>query len=385
VRGAAIVLLASVLAHAAAASEADAPCTSAAAEAGWKTPAVRAGDTAIGFDAFIEALAGRRVVFVGEQHDRYEQHLNQLEIICRLLAGGDQLAIGAEFFQQSYQAALDDYVAGAIDLDGLLERSSYFSNWGFDFRLYAPILRFARAHHLAVVALNIPSAVSRAVAQGGFGALSEAQRRWVPADIDRSDADYRKRLRAVFEQHPEKARGSFEHFVDAQLLWDEAMAERAARYLRDHPHKGLVVLAGVGHIAFGSGIPNRLARRVDATMVTVLQSAGHGGAGASGAADFRLLTEPMALPPAGKLGVIIETTDAGVVVQAVADNSGARAAGVKVGDRILAVGERPVERFDDVKIVLWDKPPGETVMVRVQRPSGEAGAPETLDLPVRLH
>ena len=40
------------------------------------------------------------------------------------------------------------------------------------------------------------------------------------------------------------------------------MAERAARYLQEHPEKTLVVLAGGGHLEYGQGIPKRLLRRV---------------------------------------------------------------------------------------------------------------------------
>ena len=35
-------------------------------------------------DAVILQLAGKHVVFIGEDHERYDQHLSQLEIIRRL-------------------------------------------------------------------------------------------------------------------------------------------------------------------------------------------------------------------------------------------------------------------------------------------------------------
>ncbi len=86
-------------------------------------------------EALIPRLADRRVVFVGEAHDRYEDHLNQLAIIRGLHQRGADLAIGMEMFQQPFQAALDAYIAGEIDEDEMLRRTDYFERWRFDYRL----------------------------------------------------------------------------------------------------------------------------------------------------------------------------------------------------------------------------------------------------------
>ena len=64
--------------------------------------------------------------------------------------------------------------------------------------------------------------------------------------------------------------GDFEHFWDAQLVWDETMAERVTEYLSTHPEKAMVVLAGAGHMEFGSGIPNRVRRRLPQRRMAVL-------------------------------------------------------------------------------------------------------------------
>ena len=77
-----------------------------------------------GLDSIIPRLARKRVVFIGEAHDRYDHHLNQLAIIRRLHARHPDLAIGMEFFQQPFQQALDDYIAGELD-----ERVSSSTSW----------------------------------------------------------------------------------------------------------------------------------------------------------------------------------------------------------------------------------------------------------------
>jgi uncharacterized iron-regulated protein len=65
-------------------------------------------------ESIIGSLASKRVVFIGETHDRFDHHLNQLEIIHRLHDIHPNMAIGMEFFQQPFQGYLDKYVAGEI-------------------------------------------------------------------------------------------------------------------------------------------------------------------------------------------------------------------------------------------------------------------------------
>ena len=109
----------------------------------------------------IPGLADKRVVFVGESHDRYDHHLAQLEIIRSLHALHPRLAIGMEAFQQPFQTVLDDYIAGRLSEREMLRDSEYYTRWRFDYRLYAPILRYAREHQLPVVALNLPPGAGR--------------------------------------------------------------------------------------------------------------------------------------------------------------------------------------------------------------------------------
>ncbi|MCW4290982.1 MAG: ChaN family lipoprotein [Candidatus Thiodiazotropha taylori] len=68
----------------------------------------------IDVSGLIEKVSDKRVVYVGETHDQYQHHLNQLAIIKGLHAKHPDLAIGLEFFFQPYQNVLDQYIAGEI-------------------------------------------------------------------------------------------------------------------------------------------------------------------------------------------------------------------------------------------------------------------------------
>jgi uncharacterized iron-regulated protein len=334
-------------------------------------------------NALLDALADKRVVYIGESHDRYEDHLNQLGIIRGLHARGKDLAIGMEFFQQPFQPVLDAFVAGEIGEAELLRRTEYFERWRFDYRLYRPILRFAREQGIALLALNLPKEITDQVGDGGIASLTAAQAAQLPTELDRSDAVYRERIEAVFAMHPKDEDANFEHFLEVQLLWDEGMAARAAAYLGAHPDKTLVVLAGTGHVEYGRGIPQRVARRIDAPAATVVS----GGMRPfdPALADYILYPQRVDLAASGLLGVMLDTESAGegIGVQGFSEDSGARAAGVEAGDRIVGVGDNAIDNYADIRIALMDSRPGETLPVQVLRKK-VIGGTERLTFDVQL-
>jgi len=213
----------------------------------------------------LDKLAQLNVVYLGETHDRAADHQAQLEILQTLHQKQPRLIIAMEMFQRPYQVALDRYLKGEISEAELVEQSQYKTRWGFDWELYAPILRFAKAQQLPVIALNTPSEVTRKVARQGLESLSPAERRFIPplSAIALGPDAYRQRLQDVFEAiHQGKTNSvNFDYFFQAQVLWDETMAERIAQVQQQNPDALVVVLVGQGHLFFGDGIPQRVARR----------------------------------------------------------------------------------------------------------------------------
>ena len=275
-------------------------------------PAPEAVDVSTTFtlDELAARVANKRVVFIGESHNRYDHHLNQLELIRRLHQADPQLVIGVEYFQQPFQQPVDDYIAGRIDETEFLRTTEYFQRWGYDYRLYAPIFRYAREQRIPVRALNVPTALSSAVAKAGMSGLTglagltEQERAYLPKQIDPADESYRGRLRKAFEAHGPQKPGDFDHFVEAQLVWDEGMAEAASAYLNGHPEAKMAILAGSGHVEYGSGIPKRLQRRTNATTAIVINN--DDGIEAPHVGDYLLFSNKEELPAAGVLGVRLE-------------------------------------------------------------------------------
>lgn len=334
-------------------------------------------------EGLIEELADDRVVFIGESHDRYEDHLSQLAIIQGLHERGKPVAIGMEFFQQPFQDKLDAYVAGELSEEALLRETEYFERWRFDYRLYRPILRYAREQGIPLIALNLPREITDKVGDGGIVSLSPAEVELIPSEIDRDAPDYQANLRMVFEMHPKADDASFERFLEVQLLWDEGMAERAARWLRANPESQLIVLAGAGHVEYGRGIPSRLKRRLDAPMSIVMS--GQQRPLDPAMADFLLYPQPVGLPQTGLMGVMLDTESEGqgVAIQSFAQQSGAREAGVKEGDRIIEIGETAIDSYADIRIALMDSRPGQQMPIAVLR-DPLVGGTEQLSFDVTL-
>ncbi|MEL6902837.1 MAG: ChaN family lipoprotein [Cyanobacteria bacterium J06606_4] len=212
----------------------------------------------------LSAIATSQVVYLGETHNSEADHTAQLEIIEALDEQND-LAIGLEMFQRPFQPVLDRYLADEITEAELIAQSEYETRWGWDWEFYAPIIRYAKANQIPLIALNTPAEITRKVAREGLKSLSGDDLTYIPpvAEIDTTDEAYRESVSAVFGAHGGMGHSlDFENFFAAQVLWDETMAESVVTQLAAEPDRQIVVLVGEGHIAYDYGIPNRVERRL---------------------------------------------------------------------------------------------------------------------------
>lgn len=211
------------------------------------------------------------VIYLGENHDNVDQHRQELEIITQLYQhqtnSEGKLAIALEMFQRPFQPILDRYQSGKIDEERLREQTEYETRWGFDWEFYAPILRFAIAHKIPLIALNTPAEITTQVAESGIDSLEGNDFRYIPplADIKLDNREYRQRLDEIYQQHVENGQGNSkdaDNFFAAQVLWDETMADAIAQYYRDFPRSQIAVLVGKAHVMYDYAIPDRVARRI---------------------------------------------------------------------------------------------------------------------------
>lgn len=325
----------------------------------------------LSFDAIAARLKNTRVVYLGESHTRYEDHLLQLRMVRAMYHQNPELAIGMEMFNRVDQPVLDRYVLDhAIDEVEFLRQSHYFSKWSFDYRYYRDIINFARANRIPVLALNLDKETVSAVYQGGKGldGLAPELRTGLPPERDLSLPDYRERISSFFMMHPQQpgTENKFNDFFEAQAIWDETMAETAADYLRANPERRLAVLAGRGHVEKANGIPPRLARRVEVSQAVLLNVEPKEITGDS--ADFLLFSPPAELTPPAMMGVVLKQEGDRVLIDDLAPHSPAMKLGLQKGDIFLSLDDQPIKAIEDIKLVMFfKKHGGDKVKVKIKR------------------
>ncbi len=231
--------------------------------------------TSITEEELAAKLEQARIVYVAERHDRPPDHAVQLWALHVVHQQNPSVGLGIEMLPRPFQPQLDAYVAGTLDEADFLEAVDWPKTWGFDFGLYRPLFQYARDHGLPIYALNARSELTRAVSRDGLENLEPALAADLP-QLDLQDQEHRTFIRAAFGLADDDGGTphegfDFEKFYQAQVVWDETMADTASRVLASEggPDR-LVVIAGSGHIERRFGVPERAARRGASPYATIL-------------------------------------------------------------------------------------------------------------------
>ncbi len=315
-----------------------------------------------GLPQLLARLREQRLIYVGEVHDRNADHRLQLAVLQALPP--ERVALGVEWFQARFQPVLDDYVTGRIDEAEMLRRTGYFTRWRFDYRLYRPIIRYAREHHIPIIALNASRELTDAIRARGIAGLPPGLRDELPESYDFGDREYDRILRGVFLRHDRQSH-EFPRFREVQLTWDESMAQCIAGYLKDHPERQMVVMAGRGHVVARHGIPDRVTRRSGIRGVVVVRPVDDEPP--RGQADYLVFSEEQPLSPRGLIGALLDIADGRVVIEGFTPDSAGRTAGLRTGDRIVAIDGREVTDYTAFKLGMLGLRPGARLRLVVLR------------------
>ncbi len=286
-----------------------------------------------------------KVFFVGEIHDQFAHHYNQLNFIKELHRKYGKIAIGMEMFQKPFQSVLDDYIAGDINEIEMLEKTEYFDRWRFDFKLYKPILDYAKENKIKIIALNVPKEITKQISISGLDNITD--KKFLAKDFDFSNKKYEKFLKNIFKTH--KTAKEFKYFYQSQIAWDETMAETAADFIKNHVDTALVVLAGNGHLRYDYGIPNRFKRRANIPFVTVLQD----DELKEDIADYVLYPDEINVKPTMKLGVVLENTEKGLEIAEIVPSGLAEKFNMKKNDIIYKIDGKEITNISDLKLMLY--------------------------------
>ncbi len=201
----------------------------------------------------LEDLAGADVVFVAADDDAM-----RLAVLQYLFDRGRLHAIGLDAFPRTAQPALDDFCFGRIDGTEFAKRCGVAPPpW--------PVLAFAAERRLPVLALGVEDEILKAVEAGGLEALSEEQRRSLPAVHPSTAAEF-----LPLTQHGP---------ISIGLLWDVA-ADVIVRWYRDAAPQGAQVAVFAWSVPPRS-LPERLLARSGKTYRTLVALPGSAAAAES--------------------------------------------------------------------------------------------------------
>ncbi len=213
----------------------------------------------VSFETMIRDLMRVPFVYVGEAHGSLPTHEIQARIVRALWEQDHRLAVGLEMVPAARQEDLSQWAAGALTEDEFLRRSGWYSNWGFNFGLYRPILAFARERGIPLYALDTPREVA-AQFQMQDGQVLPAKDKTALPEADPAEEESRALMRKGLESMTMPAalksavlERMFEDLYQAQVDRETDMAGRAVK-ARELDGRKVVVLIGSGHLMFGVGL-----------------------------------------------------------------------------------------------------------------------------------
>lgn len=209
-------------------------------------------------DAGLDAAMRRHaVVLFGEIHDSPVGQARRAEAIRRWVDSGARPAIVMEHFDRERQADIDRVLAAPDPTPAKLVEAAGGRGWPW--RDLEPVLALAIGHRLPVIAANLSRDDARRVMrQGPAAAGLDAVP--VPATVEGAQVE------AIIAGHcgqigPDAARP----MAQAQVARDRVMAAAVQR----HAARGVVLLAGNGHVRRDVGVPPWLPADLRGRMLVV--------------------------------------------------------------------------------------------------------------------
>jgi uncharacterized iron-regulated protein len=214
-----------------------------------------AGDTLF-FNELADALMDYDVIFTGEEHDAKAAHDAELAILSSLARRDSNLVLALEMFERDVQDVLDSYLVGDTPEDSFLARSRPWPNYQTDYR---PLVEFAKANKIAVVAANVPRRAAAAVARAGEVSyeVMGVDSVFMPDTFHLDSEEYYERFAATMQGMPASGpMGSLnvDALYKAQVLKDAVMAASLRPYL----DRRILFFCGRFHSDHHLGIPYQL-------------------------------------------------------------------------------------------------------------------------------
>ena len=192
-----------------------------------------------------------QVLLLGEVHDNAAQHALRQQALAKLLALGDRPALLMEQFDRERQPAIDEAVRARANsplaerVEAVIDAGGRAAGW--QWALYRPYIALALQHGLPIIAANVSRAEARRIITLGLAATGWQDA--VPEDIAQAQTA------AIEASHCGLVDAALAtRLARAQLARDQFMAQQIER----HAARGVLLLAGNGHVRTDIGVPRWL-------------------------------------------------------------------------------------------------------------------------------
>jgi uncharacterized iron-regulated protein len=231
------------------------------------------------FEAMLADLTRADVVFVGEQHDDPNTHRLELAILEGLLRRRVPLVIAMEMFERDVQETIDRYLAGTITEEQFLKDARPWPRYATDYR---PVVEFARVHHIAVIASNVPRRIATDVSKTGLSVVDAlgGDRRLAARELPcPTSGSYYDRFVQAMGGHPPSGdpkaadvQQKNDRFYLAQCVKDETMGESIADAFDRNAGQRVTIVHfnGAFHSDYAQGTAAAARRRMPGRRIAVV-------------------------------------------------------------------------------------------------------------------
>ena len=338
-------------------------------------------DTRTGKDVtigeIVDRAAGADLVVVGEYHDSLACHAFQRDLVREMGKKHPKTVVGFEFFlHDKDDAALAAWLGDGGDEADLLRAVGWYDKTSMHYGYTRMVMAAVRAAGLSAVGLNAPRSLVHRVAGGGLKALSRRERGMF-AHVEQKNAQHRHFIQQVFGAAALRLPPWFDRIYAAQTCWDSVMAASMRDFLASKPGKGRkgIIIAGAAHVAHGLGIPFRYRlgqRRARLITIVPVRVESKADGGSEGHPMLKMMAGNM--PPAGMFSAGIADFVVGLpakeeekypalnvsghmegeafVVDKVGEAGLPAQLGLRKGDRVLSVDDKPVTSQAELRLLL---------------------------------
>jgi uncharacterized iron-regulated protein len=226
------------------------------------------------YSELLKAAIEADVVFVGENHDHTYGHYLEAKLLRDIQAKKANVSLSLEMFERDVQDVLDAYLAGKIPEQDFLAKSRPWPNYPTD---YKPMVEYAKAQSLHVIAANIPRRLAGVVGRGGLDSVPVVDRKWVAREHWAPEGEYKDRFIETMRQMASSGKSAmpampamFDAMYAAQCIKDDTMAESIV----DHATKtgrSVIHYNGCFHSDYTLGTAERVKRLSPGLKVLVVK------------------------------------------------------------------------------------------------------------------